>query len=127
VSALPLTLQGKFLRLLEDGTYRKVGGAQELVSNARIVSSTNADLPRLVAEERFRSDLYYRLNAIELHLPPLRARPEDIVPLAEHLIAEIARRSGQRTPSLTPAARAALRDHAWPGNIRELSNSSRQW
>lgn len=122
VSALPLSLQGKFLRLLEDGTYRRVGGAQEFVSNARIVSSTNADLPKLVAEERFRSDLYYRLNAIELHLPPLRARPEDIVPLAEHLIAEIARRSGQRIPSLMPAARAALRDHSWPGNIRELRN-----
>jgi transcriptional regulator with AAA-type ATPase domain len=122
VSALPLALQGKFLRLLEDGTYRRVGGAQELVSNARIVSSTNADLPKLVAEEQFRSDLYYRLNTIELHLPPLRARPEDIVPLAEHLIAEIARRSGQRIPSLLPAARAALRDHPWPGNIRELRN-----
>ncbi len=122
VSALPLTLQGKFLRLLEDGTYRRVGGAQELVSKARIVSSTNADLAKLVAEQRFRSDLYYRLNAIELHLPPLRARPEDIVPLAEHLIAEIARRLGQRIPSLIPSARAALRDHAWPGNIRELRN-----
>jgi DNA-binding NtrC family response regulator len=122
VSALPLSLQGKFLRLLEDGTYRRVGGAQELVSSARIVSSTNADLPKLVAEERFRSDLYYRINAIELHLPPLRARPEDIIPLAEHLTAEIARRSGQRIPSLVPAARAALRDHAWPGNIRELRN-----
>jgi DNA-binding NtrC family response regulator len=122
VSALPLALQGKFLRLLEDGTYRRVGGAQEFVSNARIVSSTNADLPKLVAEARFRSDLYYRLNAIELHLPPLRARQEDIVPLAEHLIAEIARRSGQRIASLMPAARAALRDHSWPGNIRELRN-----
>jgi DNA-binding NtrC family response regulator len=122
ISALPVTLQGKFLRLLDDGTYRRVGGTQELVSAARIVSSTNADLPKLVAEERFRSDLYYRLNAIALRLPPLRSRPEDIIPLSEHLIAEIARRSGQRIPSLMPSARAALRDHAWPGNIRELRN-----
>jgi DNA-binding NtrC family response regulator len=122
VSALPLALQGKFLRLLEDGTYRKLGGTKELVSNARIVSSSNADLPKLMAEGRFRSDLYFRLNAIELHIPPLRARPEDIVPLAEHIIAQIARRTEERIPSLTPSARAALRDHPWPGNIRELRN-----
>lgn len=122
VSALPSSLQGKFLRLLEDGTYRKVGGAQELVSTARIVSSSNADLPKLVDEGRFRADLYYRLNAVELRIPPLRARPEDIVPLAEHIVAQFARRTGQRIPSLTSAARAALCDHAWPGNIRELRN-----
>jgi DNA-binding NtrC family response regulator len=122
VSALPPPLQGKFLRLLEDGSYRRVGGAQELVSHARIISSSNADLSKLVSEERFRSDLFYRLNANEIYLPSLRARREDIVPLAEHLIAEIARRSGQRIPSLLPAARAALRDHSWPGNIRELRN-----
>jgi DNA-binding NtrC family response regulator len=122
VSALPLALQGKFLRLLEDGTYRRLGGAQEFISVARIVSSSNADLSRLVAEGRFRADLYYRLNAIELRIPPLRARSEDIIPLAEHIITEIVRRTGERIPSLTPAARAALRDHAWPGNIRELRN-----
>jgi DNA-binding NtrC family response regulator len=122
VSALPLPLQGKFLRLVEDGTYRKLGGTRKLVSNARIVSSSNANLLKLVAEGRFRADLYYRLNAIELNIPPLRTRPEDIVPLAEHLIAEIARHTGQRIPSLTPAARALLGDHTWPGNVRELRN-----
>ncbi|HTW54491.1 MAG TPA: sigma-54 dependent transcriptional regulator [Stellaceae bacterium] len=122
VSALPLKLQSKLLRLLEDGSYRKVGGTRELVSDARIVSSSNADLSALVADGRFRADLYYRLNAIELHIPPLRARSEDIIPLAEHFLAQFARRTGQRLPSLMPAARAALRDHAWPGNIRELRN-----
>jgi DNA-binding NtrC family response regulator len=122
VSALPLTLQGKLLRLLEDGTYRKLGDTRETVSGARIVSSSNADLPALAADGRFRADLYYRLNAIELHIPPLRARPEDIIPLAEHLLAQFARRMGQRIPSLMPAARAALCEHAWPGNIRELRN-----
>jgi DNA-binding NtrC family response regulator len=122
VSALPLTLQGKLLRLLEDGTYRKLGDTRETVSGARIVSSSNADLPALAADGRFRADLYYRLNAIELHIPPLRARPEDIIPLAEHLLAQFARRLGQRAPSLMPAARAALCEHAWPGNIRELRN-----
>src|ERR1700722_2550845 len=122
VSALPLTLQGKLLRLLEDGTYRKLGDTRETVSEARIVSSSNADLPALVTDGRFRADLYYRLNAIELRIPPLRARPEDIIPLAEHLLAQFARRIGQRTPLLMPAARAALCEHAWPGNIRELRN-----
>ena len=122
VSALPLALQGKFLRLLEDGTYRRLGGTQELSCNARIVSSSNADLAALVADGRFRADLYYRLNAIELRIPPLRARPEDIIPLAEHLVAQITRRTGQRAPALMPAARAALCEYAWPGNIRELRN-----
>jgi transcriptional regulator with PAS, ATPase and Fis domain len=117
-----LTLQGKLLRLLEDGTYRKLGDTRETVSEARIVSSSNADLFALVTDGRFRADLYYRLNAIELNIPPLRARPEDIIPLAEHLLAQFARRMGQRTPSLMPAARAALHEYGWPGNIRELRN-----
>jgi DNA-binding NtrC family response regulator len=122
VSALPLALQGKLLRLLEDGSYRKLGGAQEHVSSARIVSSSNADLPKLMAESQFRPDLYFRLNAVALRIPPLRERSEDIVPLAEHIIAQIARRTGGRIPTLTPSARAALCDHLWPGNIRELRN-----
>jgi DNA-binding NtrC family response regulator len=122
VSALPLPLQAKLLRLLEDGTYRKLGGTREVVSGARIVSSSNADLSALVTDGRFRVDLYYRLNTIELRIPPLRARPEDIVPLTEHFLAQFARRTSQRVPSLTPAAQAALRNHAWPGNIRELRN-----
>jgi DNA-binding NtrC family response regulator len=122
VSALPIALQGKLLRLLEDGTYRKLGSTREMVSGARIVSSSNADLPALVAEGRFRTDLYYRLNAIELRIPPLRDRLEDIIPLAEHFLAQFARRTSQRAPSLTSSARAALREHAWPGNIRELQN-----
>jgi DNA-binding NtrC family response regulator len=122
VSALPLLLQGKLLRLMEDGSYRRLGGTQELVSEARIVSSSNADLPALMAHGQFRADLYYRLNVIELRIPPLRARAEDIIPLAEHYLARFARGGGHRVPSLIPAARAALRDHAWPGNVRELRN-----
>ena len=122
VSALPALLQGKLLRLLEDGTYRRIGGTSELVSDARIVSSSNADLSALVAGGCFRADLYYRINAIELHIPPLRARREDIVPLAEHHLAQFARNLGCRVPVLTPAAVAALRDHDWPGNVRELRN-----
>lgn len=122
VSALPPLLQGKLLRLLEDGSYRRLGGTHELVSEARIVSSSNADLPALVANGTFRADLYYRLNVIELRIPPLRSRGEDIIPLVEHYLAQFARGAGHRVPSLTPSARAALREHGWPGNVRELRN-----
>jgi DNA-binding NtrC family response regulator len=122
VSALPPPLQTKLLRLLEDGSYRRVGGTSEVVSNARVLSSSNADLSGLVANGSFRADLYYRLNAIELRIPSLRARREDIVPLAEHYLAQFARGAGHRVPVLAPKAQAALRDHDWPGNIRELRN-----
>lgn len=113
-------LQGKFLRLLEDRRYNRLGGTQETISEARIVSSSNADLPALIEEGRFRVDLYYRLNATELRIPPLRARREDIVSLAEHFIAQFSRIAGHRIPSLTPAAVTALLDYGWPGNVREL-------
>jgi DNA-binding NtrC family response regulator len=122
VSALPSLLQGKLLRLLEDGSYRRCGGSEALVSQARIVSSSNADLSALVTQGHFRADLYYRLNVNELHIPPLRARRDDIVPLTEHYLAQIARNAGHRVPLLTPAAIASLRDHTWPGNVRELRN-----
>lgn len=122
VSALPLPLQGKLLRLLEDRTYRRIGGTCDLVFDARVVSSSNANLSALVANGCFRADLYYRLNVIELHIPPLRHRREDVIPLTEHFLAELARSAGHRIPTLTSAARAALHNHDWPGNIRELRN-----
>ena len=122
VGTSPIALQSKLLRLLEDGTYRRLGGTQAMASQARVVSSSNADLSTRVADGRFRADLYYRLNAIELHIPPLRARLEDIVPLSEYYLAQFARCAGHRVPSLTPAATAALRNHGWPGNVRELRN-----
>ncbi len=122
VSALPLPLQAKLLRLLEDGNYRRLGGMEELVSQARVISSSNADLAGLVAAGQFRADLYYRLNAAELRIPPLRDRPEDIVPLVEHLLFELARRTGSRAQIPTTAAIAALRQYPWPGNVRELRN-----
>jgi DNA-binding NtrC family response regulator len=120
IAALSPLLQGKFLRLLEDGRFNRLGGTQEMISEARIVASSNADLPALIKERQFRSDLYYRLNVTELHIPPLRARREDIVSLAEHFIAQFSRAAGHRIPALTPAAMTALLDHVWPGNVREL-------
>jgi DNA-binding NtrC family response regulator len=120
ISALSPLLQGKFLRLLDDGHFNRLGGTGEMISGARIVSSSNADLPVLVKEGRFRPDLYYRLNVTELRIPPLRARREDIVSLAEHFIAQFSRNAGRRIPALTHPAMSALLDYAWPGNVREL-------
>ncbi len=120
ISALSALLQGKFLRLLDDGHFNRFGGTQDMISEARIVSSSNADLPALVREGRFRPDLYYRLNVTELRIPPLRARREDIISLAEHFIAQFSRNAGHRIAVLTPAAMTALLDYDWPGNVREL-------
>jgi DNA-binding NtrC family response regulator len=122
VSALPVSVQGKLLRLLEDGTYRRTGGAEMTEAQCRVISSSNADLLQLIREGHFRSDLFYRLNAIELYIPPLRSRREDIIPIAEHLIAQFARDRGRRSPSLSSAAVEALRRYDWPGNVRELRN-----
>ena len=106
ISALPPLLQGKFLRLLEDGHFTRVGATQPMISEARIVASSNDDLPTLIKEGRFRADLYYRVNVTELRIPPLRARREDIISLAEHFIAQFSRIVGHRIPALAPAAAA---------------------
>jgi DNA-binding NtrC family response regulator len=120
ISALSPLLQGKFLRLLDDGHFNRVGGAEDMISEARIVACSNANLPALIEEGRFRSDLYYRLNVTELRIPPLRARREDIISLAEHFMAQFSRAAAHRIPALTPAAATALLDYGWPGNVREL-------
>jgi len=120
VSALAPLLQRKLLRLVEDKRYTRLGGMEEMISEARVVSSSNADLPMLVREGQFRADLYYRLNATELHIPPLRARRDDVIPLAEHFIAQFSRSAGHRIPNFTPSAATELLDYDWPGNVREL-------
>jgi DNA-binding NtrC family response regulator len=106
--------------LLEDGSYRRIGDTQEQLCEARIVSWTNVNLTELVEDGRFWADLYYRLNGIELHIPPLRARREDIVPIAEHYLVQFARSAGHRVPALAPAAISVMEDHHWPGNVWEL-------
>lgn len=122
VAELEPALQAKLLRLLEDRRFLRVGGAKEIPLEARVVAATNADLAARVAEGRFRGDLYYRLAVVELHVPPLRERAEDILPLARALLAESARQAGRTDLSLTPEAEAALEAHPWPGNVRELRN-----
>ena len=114
IGNLPLAGQVKLLRVLETGRFTRLGSNHERQVRVRVVSATNADLPALIEAGRFREDLYYRLNAIELKLPPLAERPDDILPLARHFLPE-----GQR---LLPAAEQALLRHGWPGNVRELRN-----
>lgn len=122
IANVPLPQQAKLLRVLETGEYERVGSSKTKRANVRLVSATNADVQKAVSEGRFRQDLLFRLNTIEIHLPPLRERPEDIAPLAIHFLARHARQYGKRLEGFEPAALQALRDHAWPGNVRELSH-----
>jgi DNA-binding NtrC family response regulator len=122
VDSLSPHAQAALLRFLQDATYRPLGGGQTHTADTRIVAATNIDLAAAVAEQRFRSDLFYRLNVIALRIPPLRARGEDVVLIACHILAALARRYGCQPKRLTQAALAALLRDTWPGNVRELEN-----
>jgi transcriptional regulator with GAF, ATPase, and Fis domain len=114
--------QAKLLRVLEQKVVTRVGGAQNIRTNVRIVAATNANLAQKVRDRKFREDLYYRLSVVALELPPLRDRPEDILPLAEFFLDRFARQAGRARLGLTPDAKRRLQGHGWPGNIRELRN-----
>ena len=114
IGNLPAAGQMKLLRVLETGRFARLGSNRERQVRVRVVSATNADLPAMIREGGFREDLYYRLNTIELSMPPLGERPGDVLPLAEHF--------GAGGKPLSPAAVAALQRHSWPGNVRELRN-----
>jgi DNA-binding NtrC family response regulator len=122
IANLPFNLQAKLLRVLETGEIERVGSSKTRHVDVRVVSATNADLHREVNEGRFRQDLLFRLNTIEIHLPPLRERKEDIPPLASHYLAVMARRYRKPVSGYDPAALQALHEHPWPGNVRELSH-----
>ena len=119
IGDMPLTMQAKILRVLQERTVTPVGGRPEPV-DVRVIAATHRDLPTLVREGRFRDDLYYRLNVVPIVLPPLRERIADIVPLAEHFLARVSPAAPKR---LSAAAAARLVSHPWPGNIRELKNA----
>jgi transcriptional regulator with GAF, ATPase, and Fis domain len=122
VSEMSLSAQAKFLRVLQELEFRRLGGTRLLRADIRLIAATNTDLTHAIQNGRFRRDLYYRLRVFDLRLPPLRDRREDILPLAEVLLDEIAERFGQKRLRLTSAARTALVNHSWPGNVRDLRN-----
>src|SRR5579862_297507 len=123
IGELPLAIQTKLLRVLEERRFERVGGTQEIEANVRIVTATNKDLQRAVADKSFREDLYFRTSAVPITIPPLRERGDDVVLLAEHFLERFKREFRKPALELTPDARARLRDYAWPGNVRELQNA----
>jgi len=122
IGELPLTLQAKILRVLETKAFRRVGGERYLETDVRIVAATNRNLKQLINEERFRSDLFYRLNVVPINLPPLRERKEDIFPLIEYFVQFFNKKIGRNISNVSNKALKLLIDFDWPGNIRELKN-----
>ncbi len=123
VADLPPSLQAKLLRVLEDKEIRRVGGTKSRPVDVRILAATNDHLADRVAAGSFREDLYFRLSAVVLTLPPLRERGDDVILIAEALLGQLAQEHGLRRPVLTSAVSGQLRTHPWPGNVRELKNA----
>jgi DNA-binding NtrC family response regulator len=115
-------MQVALLRVLEDGSFMRVGGGQPLTSDFRLICATHRNLPDLIAAGDFRQDFYYRINVFSVNVPPLRQRREDVIPLAEHFIAVFSQETGKAAPELEDKARRALLGYSWPGNVRELRN-----
>ena len=122
VGEMTHALQSKLLRVLQEGTFERVGGTKTVTVDVRVIAATNRDLQRLVVERVFREDLYYRLSVFPIMLPPLRERPADILPLADHVLRQASRRFGKRIVGFAGDVPALLQGYAWPGNIRELQN-----
>jgi DNA-binding NtrC family response regulator len=116
-------LQAKLLRFLEDGTFTRVGGTQELRVNVRLIAATNRDLAQAIADGQFREDLFHRLNVVQIQLPPLRDRGDDVLLLAEHFLKMFRTSMARNVDGLAPAARQKMLLHRWPGNVRELRNA----
>jgi len=115
-------LQAKLLRVLQDGRFQRLGGTKELQVNVRLLCATHADIPKAVEAEKFRHDLYYRINTVQILLPPLRERRKDIPLLAGHFLGRFAAELGKQVRSIAPAALEQLLAHTWPGNVRELEH-----
>lgn len=123
IAELPLKLQSKLLRVIQQKTFERVGSNQTFRADVRIVAATNRDIEKLVQAQEFRSDLYYRLNVLPIHIPPLRERVEDIPTLAEHFLTQYARETNRGLMRFSDAALQAMLEYGWPGNIRELENA----
>jgi two-component system, NtrC family, response regulator HydG len=115
-------LQAKLLRVLQDGRVQRLGGTQNVQTDVRLLAATHADIPRLIAERQFRNDLYYRINTVQVCLPPLRERREDIPLLAAHFLAKTAAEMAKAVRLIAPKAMGQLMEHRWPGNVRELEH-----
>ena len=122
IGDMPTSLQAKLLRVLEDHSFRRLGGVRDIIVDLRIIAATNKNLVEAVREGYFRKDLYYRLNVIQLTVPPLRHRPEDILPLARFFIDEFNVRFKRRIQGFSEQAESVLLAHDWAGNVRELRN-----
>ena len=115
-------MQVKLLRVLQDRRFRRLGGTEEVQADIRVIAATNQDLQKMVAEGRFREDLYYRINVIQVHLPPLRDRREDVPLLADHFLEKYTKAAGKQVRGISHEAQELLAEYAWPGNVRELEN-----
>ena len=122
VGEIPLPIQVKILRVLEERRFERVGGSQPISVDVRLIAATNRDLRAMVEAGTFREDLYFRLNVVTIHLPPLRDRKEDIPLLAAHFVQELAARHGRPAPPISPEVMDAFLRYSWPGNVRELRN-----
>lgn len=123
IGDMKLELQAKLLRVLEDGTFKRIGGTRDLKVDVRFIAATNQDLKKKIEEKIFREDLYYRLELFPLYIPPLRERKEDIIPLAMHFINFYNKKTGKKVSGFTEEARNLFLNYFWPGNIRELKNT----
>jgi two-component system NtrC family response regulator len=126
IGEMPPGPQVKLLRFLQDGMIERVGGREQIKLNVRVVAATNRDLKEAIAQGSFRKDLYYRLNVVDLHLPPLRERGQDILLLAWIFLKRISDRKHKKIQGFTPSAIGSLQAHSWPGNVRELMNKIRR-
>jgi transcriptional regulator with GAF, ATPase, and Fis domain len=123
IDDIPLSIQVKLLRVLQNRTVERLGGTRTISVNVRIIAGTKRDLKQMVADGKFREDLFYRLNVLPVVLPPLRERREDIPALMEHFLQRYFRRSGEDQPQVSDAVREAFMRYSWPGNVRELENA----
>lgn len=122
IGNMSASVQAKILRVLEEGTFMRLGGTSTIKVNIRLIAATNDNLKNAVSQGRFREDLYYRINVVQLYIPPLRERKEDIVPLALEILQQLNRELKKAFTGFTPAAGDLLEEYPWPGNIRELRN-----
>jgi DNA-binding NtrC family response regulator len=122
IGEMDVTVQARLLKAIEDKRFRRVGGIRDLTANFRLVAATNRDLAAEVAANRFRADLYYRLNVVRVRMPPLRERIEDIPLLVDVILRPLSKELGRPAPTISPRAMKKLQSYAWPGNVRELRN-----